>query len=306
MNIVPLLSDPAFQRLAGSAISEFCKNVREITYIEHGDDNIVALVNQEYVFRFPRNEAAAKRLTYETALLQKIGGNLHAMVDIPTISKVHTQPLYVVSRYIEGEHLRGSQIQQLSQEEQAAIGRKIAVFVAQFNQVISGLEIQRLRTEAGVEGLRPQWEAYFEGLFVTSPLPNMRLQPVVNEYYAMWKDYVSHEQRTYAIHDDLHEANLLFLGSQLNGIVDFSETNVGSIEEELRWLYPMGDIVLNAAIAQYQSLTNSTIDYNHVRTWAVIQTLANYIKRFINQETDSRHFLRAQDYLRKWIPNFPL
>jgi len=305
VNIFPLIDDPAFMRQAETAFREFSKDVYEVTYIEHGADNIVALVNKEFVFRFPRNADAAKRLTFETALLQKVGKSVHA-VAVPTVVKVQMQPLYVVSQYIEGEHLSGARIQSLSEEEQAMIGKKIAAFIAELSQSISSLEVQRLRTEAGVDGLREGWDNYFQRLFVTEPLPNETLRPIVEKYYLTWKDYIAHEQRTLAIHDDLHSSNLLFAGPQLNGVVDFSEANVGSVEEEMRWLYALGDTVLKAAIEHYRALTGYAVDYDHVRTWVVVQQLASFIKRLKTQETQSPHFLRAQENLRTWIPGFPL
>jgi aminoglycoside 2''-phosphotransferase len=305
VNMFSLMHDPAFMTQAETAIREFCKEVHEITYIEHGFDNIVALVNKEYVFRFPRDEDAARRLMFEGALLQKIGKSVHA-VAMPGIERIHMQPLYVVSKYIEGEHLDAARIRALSETEQAAIGKKIATFIAELTQSVSSLEVQRLRSEAHVDSLRENWDVYFKRLFVDTPLPNDKLRPVVDEYYALWKDYVAHEQRTLAIHDDLHTNNLLFVGPELSGVVDFSETNVGSVEEELRWLYTMGDTVLQAAILQHQALTGQSIAADHVRAWVIIQQLASFIKRFTAQETESTHYIRARDNLRAWIPNFPL
>lgn len=305
MNIFPLINDPAFVQQAGIAIRLFCKEVHEVTYIEHGTDNIVALANKEYVFHFPRNADAAKRLTFETALLQKLGKKVQA-VSVPGIVKVQMQPLYVVSQYIPGEHLTSEQIQSLTEDEQVAIGRKIAAFIAQLSQSISSLEVQRLRTEAAVDSLREPWDIYFKRLFVAEQLPNGSLRAVVDEYYQLWKYYTQQEQRTFAIHDDLHADNLLFLGPQLNGIVDFSETNVGSVEEEMRWLYAMSEVVLRSAIAHYQELTGNVVNYDHVRVWVITQQLASFVKRLASQETDSPHFTRSQENLRKWIPDFPL
>jgi aminoglycoside phosphotransferase (APT) family kinase protein len=305
VNIFPLINDPAFVQQAETAIRLFCKEVHEVTYIEHGTDNIVALANKEYVFHFPRNADAAKRLTFETALLQKVGKKVQA-VSVPGIVKVQMQPLYVVSQYIPGEHLTSAQIQSLSEDEQIAIGRTIAAFIAQLSQSISSLEVQRLRTEAAADSLREPWDIYFKRLFVTEQLPNNALRPIVDHYYQLWEYYAKQEQQTYAIHDDLHVDNLLFLGPRLSGIVDFSETNVGSVEEEMRWLYAMSDIVLKSAIAHYQELTGTVVDYDHVRIWVVTQQLASFVKRLTSQETESPHFKRAQENLRKWIPSFPL
>lgn len=287
------------------AITQFAKDVREVTYIEHGADNIVALVNKEFVFRFPRHENAAHRLAYETALLQKIGKNITA-VSTPELLQVHTRPLYVVAKYIEGEHYSGKQIQALTADEQVAIGKTVATFISQLNKAISGLEVGRLREESAINGLAEPWEDYFNRLFSREHLPNDKLRPVIDEYYAIWKTYVAQEHRTYAIHDDLHPSNLLFSGAKLTGIVDFGDTNRGGIEEEMRWLYLMGDTVVNAAIEHYQQLTGETINHDHIRVWAIMHELSSYTSHLANEDTESYPFRRAQAHLREWVPNFPL
>jgi aminoglycoside phosphotransferase (APT) family kinase protein len=305
VNILPIIQDPAFMQQAQLAIHAFAKDVEEITYIEHGADNVVALVNKQFTFRFPRNENASKRLYFETALLQKIGSRLTA-VRVPELLRVNTQPFYSVAKYIEGEHLTGKEIQTLTEDEQIDLGKKIATFVSQVNQAISGLEIRRLRSEARIDNLEEPWDIYFKRLFVDQPLPNDKLRPIVDEHYALWRDYVSKEQRIYAIHDDLHPANLLFLGPRLNGIVDFGDANTGSIEEEMRWLYLMGDIVLKTAIDHYQQLTGVQVAYDHVRIWAIMHELSSYVSRLKSQQTDTFPFQRSQEHLRAWLPNFPL
>lgn len=305
VNLLSIVQDPAFIQQAQIAINEFSKDVGEVDFIEHGADNVVALVNKEFVFRFPRNEQAAKRLAFETALLQKAGKQLTA-VQIPELLKVHVQPLYVVAKYIDGDHLTGPQIQALPEEAQVAIGRKIATFTRQFNQAISGLEVRRLRSESAVDNLDEPWEPYFERLFVKDRLPNERLRPFVDEYYSLWKDYVSKEQRIYAIHDDLHPSNLLFSSSQLTGIVDFGDANTGSIEEELRWLYLMGPTVLQSAADTYQQLSGEQVNLEHVRVWAIMHELSSYTSGLAKQQTTSYPFLRAQEHLKAWLPNFTL
>lgn len=299
------MQDPSFQKEAITAIYEFCPKVHELTFVEHGADNIIALVNKEFVFRFPRHEDAAKRLAYETALLQKIAGHITA-VSIPEVIKVRTMPLYVVAKYIPGDHLTGEQIRKLPEEQQTAIGQKIAEFITQLNQAVSGLEVRRIRAEASVDTLDEPWPVYFNRLFVESPLPNSLLRPIIDTYYGQWKYNAGIEQAVSAIHDDLHPSNLLFEGGQLTGVVDFGDTNTGSIESELRWLYLMGDTVLKSAISHYQSLTGNNIDYEHVKVWAIMHELSSFTNGLKRQKTDTFPFKRSQEHLREWIPGFPL
>ncbi len=78
--------DPSFQREAQEAILEHVKEINEIDYVEHGSDNIVVIVNKELVFRFPRTQDKARRIAYETAILQKTKGKITA-VAVPELVK---------------------------------------------------------------------------------------------------------------------------------------------------------------------------------------------------------------------------
>ncbi|HEU4914754.1 MAG TPA: aminoglycoside phosphotransferase family protein [Candidatus Saccharimonadales bacterium] len=305
MDILPTLEDSNFMQQADAAIRAFSRDVQEITFIEHGADNVVAVVNHAYVFRFPRNDDAAKRLYFETALLQRIGAQLRT-VQVPELVQVHTRPFYTVAKYIEGEHLNGKTIQTLSEDEQTAIGKRVAMFSAELNQAISGLEVRRLRAESGVDNLDEPWDVYFDRLFVKDRLPNEKLRPIINQQYALWKDLVRHEQLGYAIHDDIHPSNLLFEGPVLRGVIDFGDTNTGSIEQEFRWLLSMGDTVLRAAIDYYRQSTGANVAYDNVKQWAIMHELSTFTTRLARQDTDSFPFNRARDHLRSWITEFPL
>lgn len=299
------VEDIGFIRMVETAALTYAKELHELSYVEHGTDNIVAVVNREFVFRFPRNERSARRLVFETALLQKIKGRIDT-VPIPELLEVHTRPLYVVSKYIPGDHLTAEEIQKLTEEEQHDIGVKLADFMYQFNKSISGLETRRLRTEASVDLEEEPWAAYFERLFVKELLPNNKLKSVVDEYYPLWKQYSGSEQAMYTIHDDLHPNNLLFTGSRLTGVLDFGDANIGSIESELRKLYESGDVVLKAAVSRYEDLSKTTIQYDHIRVWAIMHELARFTDRLKRQDTEAVLFKKAQENLRNWVPNFPL
>lgn len=306
VNILPIIEDATFMQQVDAAIRQFCKQeVNDVSFIEPSGDNVVVIANRQYVFRFPRNNDSAKRLYFETALLQKIGKQL-PVVEVPEVVLVHTQPFYVVAKYIEGDHLTDDEVQSLTPDEQIAIGEQIATFSTQLNHAVSGLEVRRLRTEAGVDNLEEPWAEYFERIFEREPLPNDKLRHVVEEHYTLWKDFVRHEQNNYAIHDDLHPRNILFLAAKLRGVVDFGDANTGSIEEEFRWLYGMGELVLKSAIEHYQQLTGTEVNLDHVREWAIMHELSTYVARLSRQDTESFPFLRAQKHLRAWLANFPL
>jgi aminoglycoside 2''-phosphotransferase len=294
---------PGEQANIQQIVREFCTDVSEITFIEHGHDNLVACVNREFVFRFPRNEQAAKRLAFEVELLEKLKGKIRS-VPIAEVVKTSGAPPYAVMRFVEGEHLDG-EIAQMTDEEQEAVGRQLAEFIAEFPGAISANELMSLREKAGVVGLRENWQQYFQRVFA-GQLPDERLKTIVGEYYLTWLQYVGQEDASLPIHDDLHPSNILFVGSRVSAVLDFADATTGSIEEEMRGLYRMGDKVLRVAIARYQELTGRSVDYDHVRVWVVTNELARFTRYFGEGKTDYPIFKLAQANLRHWLPNFPL
>lgn len=305
MNLLPIAEDRAFMQETDRIIQSFCSNAMEITYVEHGADNMVAIVDDQYVFRFPRGQDAAKRLRFEADILQKVNGKITTL-KIPELLYVHADPPYSVSSYVPGAHLTGQHVHSLPHHEQRGIGERLATFIVQFNQAISGPAVHKLRKATGVEDLDEPWETYFERLFLRERLPDERLSTIISEHYTTWQTYVAQEKRIYAIHDDLHQSNLLFNGSTLQGVVDFGDANVGGIEEEMRWLYAMGETVLRSAIEQYELVTGDSVSYEHVQEWAILHELSTYVARLNRHDTRSFPFQRAQAHLRAWLPSFPL
>lgn len=290
---------------AEQIIRQHVTDIQEITYIDHGHHNLVISVNRTHVFRFPRDEKSSKRLQLETALLQHLQGKITA-VPIPEVIAVSGMPFYVVLKYLDGECLTAEQIQFLSEDEQKLAGRTLAEFSEQFNRVAPAELLARLRHETGVEAIDEAWPDFFKRVFVGEPLPNERLKPVVEKYYGIWKDYTATEEHNFAIHDDLHPANVVFIGPKISGVLDFGNAYVGSVEGEMRGLYRMGETVLGAALNRYQELTGRHIEHEHVRIWVITSELAIYVHYFAKEQTAHPAFLRAEANLRKWIPDFPL
>jgi aminoglycoside 2''-phosphotransferase len=286
-------------------VAKHVPQIEQITYIDHGHDNLVVVVNESLVFRFPRNDKAARRLTFEIALLQRIKGKI-TVIPTPELVEVSAVPLYAVTTYRPGGHLTKEQIESLSDEEQAAIGAMLAEFIHQFGSAISPDELTRLRQETGLVGMEEPWADYFTRLFETQPLPNLLLTPIVNKYYGAWKNHIGDSQDNSVIHDDLHPANILFVGSSMSAVLDFGDANIGSAEEEMRGLYSMGELVLRATIKRYHELTGRELSYELIQIWTIMNDLARFTRYLGEEHTTHPAFLRAQANLRAWIPNFPL
>jgi hypothetical protein len=81
--------------LAKKIISELYLNAKEINFVENGYDNLVALVDEKYAFRFPRNENAYARGCYEKLVLQDL--NPLTEIAIPKILGEGENPPYITT-----------------------------------------------------------------------------------------------------------------------------------------------------------------------------------------------------------------
>lgn len=305
MNLLSTLSDVNFARSVQTAVLEHTKEVHDIHYIEHGSDNIIALINKQFVFRFPRSEWAAKRIVFETALLQELKGKIR-IVPVPEFTQVHTYPLYTVARYISGSHLNTDDIRKMSPEDQRVLGTDIATFAVEVDKAVNRQEIIRLRLEAGVDTLDIQWEKRFKELFEDKELPNAKLHPIVDRFYGPWKQTLSQDANVYTIHESLRPEALLFDCNKLVGIIDFGHITTGSEVYAFRWLYAMGDTVLEAAVDRFVQLTGQYIDIEHIRLWAIMQELAVFSELLAAQDTEGTGFRQARTRLHGWISDFPI
>lgn len=276
----------------------------DVTIVQSGSDNNIVLVGDSLTLRYPRTKNAVKRLAFEADILQKLHGHIKTL-QVPVVRQVFHNPAAMSLVYIAGGHLTDDQIRGLPNSQQQSIGNAIADFLVEFQSILSGSEVQTLRQKHGIDTIDEPWGRYFERLFEKIPLADERIRPLVNQYYAEWRHNIVTEDRSEAIHDDLHTGNLLFIGERLTAILDFGDVNKGGVEEELRWLYGMGEEVLSAAIKRYYVLTSQKIDIQHVRVWAIMHELSTYASRLLDDDTSSYPFKRATAHLRQWLTDFP-
>src|SRR5207253_8650489 len=90
------------QRLIADALG---RNPRTIVEIDDGYDFKVAIVDDEWVFRFPRRPGVEEALKLEIAILPALAPALP--VDVPSFEHVSGDPLFVGYRLIRGDPLVG-------------------------------------------------------------------------------------------------------------------------------------------------------------------------------------------------------
>jgi aminoglycoside phosphotransferase (APT) family kinase protein len=198
--------------LIANALGRAPETTREI---DVGYDFEVVVVDDEWVFRFPRRAGVEPALALEVQLLPAIAPALP--VAIPAFEHVSRDPLFVGYRLIRGEPL--------VDEDPAG--------VRAFLDALHGLEPSELPLE------RPDWAiAYREQCAeferVVLPLLDPDLRAPVQRLFAEAETLEGFEP--VLVHADLGPEHLLVRDHRLVGVIDWGDARLGDPALDYAWL----------------------------------------------------------------------
>jgi aminoglycoside phosphotransferase (APT) family kinase protein len=200
------------RRLIAGALG---RNPRTIVEIDVGYDFEVAIVDDDWVFRFPRRAAVEEALQVEIVLLPALAPVLP--VAVPSFEHISRDPLFVGYRLIRGEPL----------VDEDADG--VLAFLRALHALDpSGLPLRRVDW---VEAYRVQC-AEFERLVL--PLLDEDRRPDARRLFDDVETLVDFEP--VLVHADLGPAHLRVRDGRLAGVIDWSDARLGDPALDYAWL----------------------------------------------------------------------
>ncbi len=190
------------------------RNPTTILENDEGYDFEVAIVDDEWVFRFPRRYGVEEALELEIALLPALAPALP--VEVPSFEHISRDPLFVGYRLLRGEPL----------VDEDADG------VRAFLDALHALDPSGLPVEPcdWVDAYREQC-GKFERLVV--PLLEDR-RPQAKRLFGEVETLVGFEPAL--LHADLGPAHLLVRDGRLAGVIDWGDARVGDPALDYAWL----------------------------------------------------------------------
>ena len=186
-----------------------------IRWIDEGYDFEVALVDDEWVFRFPRRAGVEQALEVEIDLLPTIAPSLP--VAVPAFEHVSRKPLFVAYRVLRGTPLVDED------------GDGVRAFLAALHGVdTSGL---RLEPSDWIEAYRDQC-AEFERLVF--PILDKPLRTRSKRLFDEVETLVGFTPAL--LHADLGPAHLLVRDGRLAGVIDWGDARLGDPALDYAWL----------------------------------------------------------------------
>lgn len=284
---------------AAEIIKALFPNAQYVSFVEHGYDNLVALVDETYAVRFPRNENAFARQLYEQHILKSL--EHIRTVRIPKGLQASQQPAYVVTSFLPGRHLTAGQVAELPLSAQKDFALTVAQFAYELHNTLSVEKEQQFRKTLNLDSLAEDpWNIYFQKMFAKQILPPKQ-DELAKQVYHAWKG-LNVTSPIVVVHDDLHTDNMLFEDDKLTGILDFGDTNIGTPEQELRQMYRISEGIMEMAITAYNQLSGLRLNRQAVKAWAIMQELAAYMEHWYNYDTEHPAFVRTCHHLNRWLP----
>ncbi|WP_135468355.1 phosphotransferase family protein [Crenalkalicoccus roseus] len=222
--------------------------------LTEGWDCVAVDVDDRLIFRFPRHQAAERRLAKEAGLLAAIRPAVTMRVPEPILHP--GPPLFARHAKIAGEHLLGAQYQALPAASRQRLAADMALFFAELHALDA-----RVMERAGAGPVTP-WlppEAILRRVWPVLP---PRLRSYAERTITAWQDLPPDPHGTTYGFFDGHGWNMAFdhTAGRLNGLYDFGGSGFGPLHRE--FVYPnwIARDLTARIVAEYEALTGRALD----------------------------------------------
>ncbi|MGB3023921.1 MAG: aminoglycoside phosphotransferase family protein [Candidatus Saccharimonadales bacterium] len=276
-------------------VRTFMPNAKTIRFSDTGEENEVYIVDDELVFRFPKDEAAKKALLFECELLEKLKGKV--TLRIPIVVDYDKTGVYGVCRYIPGNVRKNSEICRFDSHKKAELAVALTQFINELNGVVD-----------------PAWLTSFPDRSMSARIDSFEYYEVIAGYteahrsdksgqYLRWyeslksiRDEVYSQSHLAILHGDLHGGNLIFdKQDNLVGVIDFGDCVYDTIYNELKVLARLGPEVVEHCI-KHLGQAFGTIKRDYVRTCVMAHEYSVLVR---TSSSDERKRL-ASEILHEW------
>lgn len=194
-------------------------SIDSINIIQTGWDHLVAEINGDLIFRFPRAEKSIANLEREKRLLDYL--KKHIMLPIPSYQYFGTNIAFVGYQKIPGIHLNSQIYANLNRDARHNIAETLASFFTQLHHAVS---VEQALQWEYTHIIRPFNEIESD---ILSILP-ADIRIMVQEAIACARENLSKGQYLVFVHQDINGDNLAFNAStgQIAGAFDFSDVGI--------------------------------------------------------------------------------
>lgn len=250
-------------------------HVKSIDYIGEGMDSKAFVINDDLIFRFPKNQDVANQLKVEIELLPKLATEVS--LPVPNFIYVGTQSNglpFVGYRKIHGVNLTKELLSTLDDNERQTAFKQIADFLQRMHAF--SIEIAK-QCGAQASAFKDDFAADLQTL--RNEVFNLLSEDKQRYVELLYSDYLSDDTNfVYTpalIHADLGDEHILWNEEEkkISGIIDFGDVNIGDPDYDFMYPYEEWGEANIHEILKYYPHNNHTLLFKKLEFFRRSDTL---------------------------------
>jgi aminoglycoside 2''-phosphotransferase len=217
--------------------------------IGHGDDNLVVVLDDTWVARFPRNDEYHGRFAAELNLLAKLAPL--SPIPLPHYEYVSEERDFGVYQQIQGQEMTSAVFAAMPPPDQRKVLSSLATFLSTLHalpaETIAQADGTIARTWTGAQ-FAELYRDQRRGVIARTISPKTLVR-----FDAFYDALATLEPGPARLaHDDLSDDHTLVDGSRLTGIIDFSDAAFGDPVIDFSWFWNLGEENVDRLLQDYK------------------------------------------------------
>jgi len=274
--------------------------VGKITLIDNGWDNVVVEINDNIIFRFPKDNNFTfyknEKTSFDTEV--EILGILKDKISlqIPRIEFLGKSFTYMGYHKIPGGDLTTEVFDSLNSEQKEKLTFDLANFLREIHGSISPDEARKIGVAD--EDL-PSYSRSIKSI-LSSKISDKSVLTFVDTTVKEYENLIQEKVESVFLYNDLHTENMAFdaTAKKLNGVFDFGDIMIGDVNMDFYPLYKFDPSFMRAVVEKYQELTSRKLNLRRMVIYGRINELSD-LAEFIDQP-ESKVYKNAMMRIEKW------
>lgn len=234
---------------------EFSIKVEKYKYFNWAFGNDVFLINDEFIFRFPRVEQTVNHLKYEIEFLEFLKPRVK--VNIPQYTHISKKEDFAGYEIIPGKHLTSSAFKTLNKKNKEKVINELIAFINVFHKIdLNDFEKYKPAKRDDYISIEKRIEEELEDKLF--PKLSKNELELIRDFYEESKKILQEIPNTCPIHGDLYAYNTIWdkVASEI-AIIDFSDYMTSDPARDFEVFYDYGQEYAELAYEKYEGLKDS-------------------------------------------------
>jgi len=291
MNILPTFDIDTIKQIIQNDFPGIA--IKNINLIANGWDNMVAEINDEYIFRFPKYTDST--FYQEIKILDLLQEKTSVLT--PKIEFLGRSYTYMGYKKIPGNVLTSEVYETLSPAKREKLIFDLANFLKEFHASISVAQAKEMGLEV------EDYESYLDLIKkrLNNRFDDVQISSFIKSTCVEFASMANKQQNIVVLYNDLHTENIAFdnINKRVVGIFDFGDVTIGDIHFDFHQLYKFDPNLMSAVALKYRELTGVNLELRRMVVSARINELCD-LAEFIDKP-ESRVYKNAMARIGKWI-----